>query len=254
MGNCLTSCLPNNSDNFNALSKSGSDLSALVDEMDDAAAADKRCFISRLFHRRKDRKEVNPEWNSVCFSWGLIALFLEGLNWCGRDAKAATVLPQAVRVAQSLPPEIMRYLLFSRDIQLQFLDARALLSSASLSTRASTPENSLELEWEHETLPCSIIHEASGSSWATSIFPEDTLTTQANRSPLHAVNVTESDYSRVSSSANSLEWDSVQNSVHSEVLDTDTQFLLNEIDRLTMQALKETGAIQGDVSYLDDAL
>lgn len=89
---------------------------------------------------------------------------------------------------------------------------------------------------------------------ATSLFPEDTLTTQPNRSPLHALNVTESDYSRVSSSANSLEWDSVQNSVHSEVLDTDTQFLLNEIDRLTMQALKETGAIQDDVSYLDDAL
>lgn len=33
MGNCLTSCLPNNSDNFNVLSKSGSDFSALVDEV-----------------------------------------------------------------------------------------------------------------------------------------------------------------------------------------------------------------------------
>lgn len=70
------------------------------------------------------------------------------------------------------------------------------------------------------------------------------------------MNTTDSDYSRVSSSANSLEWDSVQNSIQSEgdTIDTDTQFLLNEIDRLTMQALKETGTATGDVSYLDDTL
>lgn len=51
------------------------------------------------------------------------------------------------------------------------------------------------------------------------------------------------DWSRVSST-NSLEWDNVQ-SVHdspplSEV-DTDTQFLLCEIERLTNKTLKETG-------------
>lgn len=48
-----------------------------------------------------------------------------------------------------------------KDIQLQCLDARALLGRGSLSTRASTPENSLDLEWEHETL----VHNPSTSSW-----------------------------------------------------------------------------------------
>lgn len=49
----------------------------------------------------------------------------------------------------------------NRDIQLQCLDARALL----VRTNTSTPENSLDLEWEHETLPISLIHEPSASSW-----------------------------------------------------------------------------------------
>lgn len=55
---------------------------------------------------------------------------------------------------------------------------------------------------------------------------------------------TDSDWSRVSS-ANSLEWDNVPTSFQgsppfSEV-DTDTQLLLSEIERLTSQTLKETG-------------
>lgn len=53
-----------------------------------------------------------------------------------------------------------------------------------------------------------------------------------------------SDWSRVSS-ADSLEWDPVQSPLHctptSSELDTDTQQLLTEIERLTDQALRETG-------------
>ncbi|GJQ67179.1 hypothetical protein Trydic_g10249, partial [Trypoxylus dichotomus] len=55
---------------------------------------------------------------------------------------------------------------------------------------------------------------------------------------------TDSDWSRVSS-ANSLEWDNVPTSFHGSPpvseIDTDTQLLLSEIERLTSQTLKETG-------------
>lgn len=54
----------------------------------------------------------------------------------------------------------------------------------------------------------------------------------------------DSDWSRVSS-ANSLEWDNVQsnlnNSPMQSEIDTDTQLLLSEIERLTSQTLRETG-------------
>lgn len=54
----------------------------------------------------------------------------------------------------------------------------------------------------------------------------------------------DSEWSRISS-ANSLEWDSVQNSLHvsppASDVDTDTQMLLCEIERLTSQTLSETG-------------
>lgn len=54
----------------------------------------------------------------------------------------------------------------------------------------------------------------------------------------------DSEWSRVSS-ANSLEWDNVQNSLHvsppASDIDTDTQLLLCEIERLTSQTLSETG-------------
>lgn len=49
----------------------------------------------------------------------------------------------------------------SRDIPLQCLDARALLAR----TTTSTPASSLDLEWEHETIPVTMVHEASTSSW-----------------------------------------------------------------------------------------
>ncbi|KAJ8977902.1 hypothetical protein NQ317_012403 [Molorchus minor] len=77
-------------------------------------------------------------------------------------------------------------------------------------------------------------------------LPEELCQFPSNSSPQHtgAVHNSDSDWSRVSS-ANSLEWDNVQNSIHasppiSEV-DTDTQFLLSEIERLTNKTLQETG-------------
>uniref|UniRef100_A0A6P7FKZ7 Uncharacterized protein LOC114330525 isoform X2 n=1 Tax=Diabrotica virgifera virgifera TaxID=50390 RepID=A0A6P7FKZ7_DIAVI len=131
----------------------------------------------------------------------------------------------------------------SRDIQLQCLDARALLQR----TATSTPASSLDLEWEHETLPASMIHDPSGSSWTA--LPEDIsccpTTSHTHNSEMNA-NASDSDWSRVSS-ANSLEWDNVQNSIQAEgsppisELDTDTQFLLGEIERLTNKTLEETG-------------
>lgn len=145
-------------------------------------------------------------------------------------------LPESIQVSS-------QSLYTTRDIQLQYLDAKALLGR----TNTSTPDNSLDLEWEHETLPISFIHEPSGSSWATSVLPDDTLRTQPNESPIHKNTgvITESDWSRVSSSANSLEWDSVQDSIHSEgeAVDSDTQCLLNEIDNRTILALRETGLL-----------
>ena len=153
-----------------------------------------------------------------------------------------------------------------RDIPLQCLDARALL----LHTTASTPGSSLDLEWEHEALPISMVNDPSGSSWLVVTFKsfvksrsqfivnfvfwsyecicravlEPSSKTYDTESSLHNIPNTESDWSRVSS-ANSLEWDNVPNSFQanspiSEV-DTDTQLLLSEIERLTIQTLSETG-------------
>ncbi|KAJ8940356.1 hypothetical protein NQ314_010738 [Rhamnusium bicolor] len=83
------------------------------------------------------------------------------------------------------------------------------------------------------------------SSIGTAI-PEDLSQCPTNSSPQNTAPAhnSDSDWSRVSS-ANSLEWDNVQNSIHmsphiSEV-DTDTQFLLSEIERLTNKTLEETG-------------
>lgn len=49
----------------------------------------------------------------------------------------------------------------SHDIPLQSLDARALLAR----TTESTPGSSLDLEWEHETLPISVVSDTPGRSW-----------------------------------------------------------------------------------------
>ncbi|CAH1105723.1 unnamed protein product [Psylliodes chrysocephalus] len=129
----------------------------------------------------------------------------------------------------------------SKDIQLQCLDARALLQR----TATSTPASSLDLEWEHETLPISMVHDPSGSSWTA--LPEDLSCCPTTSNTHNNANASDSDWSRVSS-ANSLEWDNVQNSMHVDggsppvsELDTDTQILLGEIERLTSKTLEETG-------------
>lgn len=75
-------------------------------------------------------------------------------------------------------------------------------------------------------------------------LPEDFSCCQSTSSQQNTTPAPNSeDWSRVSST-NSLEWDNVQ-SIHnspplSEV-DTDTQFLLCEIERLTNKTLEETG-------------
>ncbi|XP_050295804.1 uncharacterized protein LOC126735757 isoform X1 [Anthonomus grandis grandis] len=234
MGNCLSSCLPSCGNqgapcNFTMLTNSRSDFSFLIDERTSEENNEKRSFLSRFLERHKSRQKKK--------SAGVVAGLVNPQLSYQRLPESQRVSPQSSYA--------------SKDIQLQCLDARALLGR----TDTATPENSLDLEWEHETLPVSMVHEPSGSSWGTTIFPEDPLTSQPNQENLMN---TDSDYSRVSSSANSLEWDSVQNSIHSEVdtVDTDTQFLLNEIDRLTRQALEETGmiSVSEDVTYLDDSL
>ncbi|KAF5297358.1 hypothetical protein FQR65_LT01288 [Abscondita terminalis] len=121
----------------------------------------------------------------------------------------------------------------SRDIPLQCLDVRALM----VHTTTSTPASSLDLEWEHEALPPSLMCDPSTNSWA--LLPDECTESSTQ---IHGAG--NSDWSRVSS-ADSLEWDNVQNSLHasppiSEV-DTDTQLLLSEIERLTSEALQETG-------------
>ncbi|KAI4469812.1 ectonucleotide pyrophosphatase/phosphodiesterase [Holotrichia oblita] len=128
----------------------------------------------------------------------------------------------------------------SKDIPLQCLDAKALL----VRTTMSTPASSLDLEWEHETLPVSIVHDPSGGSWTA--LPEQVIEHADTESSIRNNNQpnTDSDWSRVSS-ANSLEWDNVPTSFQDSPLvseiDTDTQLLLSEIERLTSQTLKETG-------------
>lgn len=79
------------------------------------------------------------------------------------------------------------------------------------------------------------------------ILPEDISNQCPSESSVHnsvQQHGSDSDWSRVSS-INSLEWDSVQNSLHvsppASDIDPDTQHLLSEIERLTTQTLRETG-------------
>lgn len=124
----------------------------------------------------------------------------------------------------------------SNDIPLQSLDARALLAK----TTVSTPASSLDLEWEHEIVQPSMVPDTSGSSWTA--FGDDNCSESSTRNTAPACN--SESWSRISS-ANSLEWDSVHNSLNpsppASEIDNDTQVLLNEIERLTSQTLQETG-------------
>ncbi|XP_066138133.1 uncharacterized protein [Euwallacea fornicatus] len=235
MGNCCSACWPM-CGNHEALcnfkiwsSNSRSDFSFLVEERPDVQeTAARRGIMARIFRKRRSKQKLG----SAGIMQGLI-----------RPQLSYHRLPESQRVSPQ-----SSYI--KKDIQMQCLDARALLNRTSI----STPDISLDLEWEHETLPVSsIIHDPSASSWVTSQYPWEGP--DVNQSILGVNNTTESDCSRVSSSANSLEWDSVHNSIHSEVdVDMDTQFLLNEIDRLTLQALNETGIVVEDVGYFDEAL
>ncbi|KAF5296167.1 hypothetical protein FQA39_LY12621 [Lamprigera yunnana] len=148
--------------------------------------------------------------------------FVEGIFNSGGDSYS--------RLNESHLPSSSSY--NSRDIPLQCLDVRALMAHTTM----STPASSLDLEWEHEGLPSSVMCDPSTNSWA--LMPEDCTDSSTQ---IHGGN---SDWSRVSS-ADSLEWDNVNNSLHASPIlsdvDVDTQLLLSEIERLTSEALKETG-------------
>ncbi|XP_044256582.1 uncharacterized protein LOC123006270 isoform X2 [Tribolium madens] len=220
MGSCFGKCLPKSDTskslrNFNILQgqRNGVEFAFLVDDSSTTQHI-KRSFFSRLFNKRNDNKQ--PVLNLVD---GLLNPQLTAYSRLNESQR----LPSTGSCT-------------SRDIQLQCLDARALLSR----TAASTPVSSLDLEWEHETIPISMIHDPSGSSWTA--LPEDfSETSPQNTAP--GLN-SDSDWSRVSS-ANSLEWDNVQNSIQASPpiseIDTDTQILLSEIERLTSKTLRETG-------------
>ncbi|XP_049819735.1 uncharacterized protein LOC109603209 [Aethina tumida] len=227
MGNCFNSCIPKSDASktlrsLNILSgqNSGVEFTFLVEDNNSTCGDKTRSFLSRFFKKRKDHKK-KPVLELVD---GLLNPQLTSYSRLNESQR----LPSTGSCT-------------SRDIQLQCLDARALMSR----TAASTPASSLDLEWEHETLPISMIHDPSGSSWTA--LPEDLSQCASASSPQHTAavhNNSDSDWSRVSS-ANSLEWDNVPNSIQaspppSEV-DTDTQFLLSEIERLTNQTLLETG-------------
>ncbi|XP_018564059.1 uncharacterized protein LOC108905596 [Anoplophora glabripennis] len=225
MGNCFKSCLPESDTSralrsFNILNNQNDEVSFtfLVEDNISTSDDNKRSFLSRFFKKRNDKKKpvlelvdglLNPQLNSY------------------------SRLSESQRLSSTGSCT-------SHDIQLQCLDARALLQR----TATSTPASSIDLEWEHETLPVSIINDPSGSSWTA--IPEDISQCPSTTSPQNTAPApnSDSDWSRVSS-ANSLEWDNVQNSIRaspplSEV-DTDTQFLLSEIERLTNKTLQETG-------------
>ncbi|KAJ3662357.1 hypothetical protein Zmor_006711 [Zophobas morio] len=226
MGSCFGKCLPKPDTskslrNLNILQGQRNELefSFLVEDSSTTHQRIKRSFLSRFFNKRNDNSQ-KPVLDLV-----------DGL--LNPQVTAYSRLNESQRLPSTGSCT-------SRDIQLQCLDARALLSR----TATSTPVSSLDLEWEHETIPISMIHDPSGSSWTA--LPEDFSHYPSESSPQNTAPVanSDSDWSRVSS-ANSLEWDNVHNSIQtsppmSEV-DTDTQMLLSEIERLTNKTLSETG-------------
>ncbi|CAG9859926.1 unnamed protein product [Phyllotreta striolata] len=144
----------------------------------------------------------------------------------------------------SIPRHFSRRSSSSKDIQLQCLDVRALLHRNSLSTVGSS---SLDLEWDNETLPESVMvaRDPSWSSWTT--LHEDLSGLPGRKSGIRCRSNADSDRSGVSSSsADSLEWDDVQQSLENvdavtTELDSETRTLLVEIERLTNRTLEETG-------------
>nr|XP_022916002.1 uncharacterized protein LOC111425943 [Onthophagus taurus] len=217
MGNCMGRCLPQ-SNRFVSKHNSIHDFSQLLEESSMQHEEDKRNIFVRLFSKRKSRKKKPV----LEFVDDILTPHLTTYNRLNDS--------QQLSCTSSFT---------GKDIPLQCLDAKALLAR----TNMSTPASSLDLEWEHETLPISMVNDASGGSWT--IMQEDIMenidnTESSVKNPIY----TESDWSRVSS-ANSLEWDnvptSIQGSPPASEVDADTQFLLSEIERLTSQTLMETG-------------
>ncbi|KRT80178.1 hypothetical protein AMK59_8695 [Oryctes borbonicus] len=218
MGACMGRCLSRTENRYLSQQNSQQDFTFLVEESAYGYEENKRNFFIRLFSKRRARKKkpvlefvddiLNPHFTSY--------------NRLQENQQLSTTSSYN-----------------SRDIPLQCLDAKALL----IRTTMSTPASSLDLEWEHETLPVSLVHDPSGGSWTAlqgqTAEHADTESSMRNNQPN-----TDSDWSRVSS-ANSLEWDNVptsfQGSPPVSEIDTDTQLLLSEIERLTSQTLKETG-------------
>nr|CAH7744011.1 unnamed protein product [Callosobruchus chinensis] len=225
MGNCFKGCLPESDTvrtfgNLRILSQqSNVDFTSLLEDSgSEEQHGRRRNFLTRIFRKRRNKHKP-------------VLQLVDGI--LNPQLTAYSRLSESQRLPSSGSCT-------SKDIQLQCLDARALLQR----TATSTPASSLDLEWEHETLPVSTLYDPSASSWTA--IPEDISHCPSSASPLPtgaAVN-SESDWSRISS-ANSLEWDNAQNSIQaspplSEV-DADTQFLLCEIERLTNKTLEETG-------------
>nr|CAI5845906.1 unnamed protein product [Callosobruchus analis] len=219
MGNCFTGCLPESDTvrsfgNLRILSQqSNVDFTSLLEDVSHQDASRRGNFLTRIF--RKKRNKHKP-----------VLQLVDGI--LNPQLTTYSRLSETQRLTSSGSCT-------SKDIQLQCLDARALLQR----TATSTPASSLDLEWEHETLPVSTLYDPSGSSWTE--IPEDISQCPNSTSPLPTGGAVNSE----SDSANSLEWDNAQNLIQTSPLlsevDADTQFLLCEIERLTNKTLEETG-------------
>ncbi|CAH1180997.1 unnamed protein product [Phyllotreta striolata] len=219
MGNCFSGC----EGRSRGLSGTSDDVGNFERLVENSASSDeKRSFLIRLFGKRKDKKRS-------------VLRLVDGLRMApplgyGRLSESQ----QLSSLASSS----------SKDIQLQCLDVRALLHRNSLSTVGSS---SLDLEWDNETLPESVMvaRDPSWSSWTT--LHEDLSGLPGRKSGIRCRSNADSDRSGVSSSsADSLEWDDVQQSLENvdavtTELDSETRTLLVEIERLTNRTLEETG-------------
>ncbi|XP_065160468.1 uncharacterized protein [Atheta coriaria] len=214
MGSCFGRCLPKSScRNSNSV-----DFNFLIEE-NTFPYKKSRGFLDKWFLRRKSKKGLQLQKPVLELVDDMLNPHLSYYN--------------RLSESQQLPSTSSCH---SNDIPLQSLDARALLAK----TTVSTPASSLDLEWEHEIVQPSMVPDTSGSSWTA--FGDDNCSESSTRNTAPACN--SESWSRISS-ANSLEWDSVHNSLNpsppASEIDNDTQVLLNEIERLTSQTLQETG-------------
>ncbi|KAK9877194.1 hypothetical protein WA026_016942 [Henosepilachna vigintioctopunctata] len=230
MGNCFGKCLPKHEDSsstLNVFPNSSSDLTYLdnvrlyntsslnsnIESFKTSVNGSKKSFLSRLLFKR----DITPKKPVLQLVDGL-------LNTQNNYSRLKEPTQESVGSSTS------------NDIQLQCLDVRALLSH----TNQSSPTTSLDLEWEHEIVPFFMVHDNSENSCTNisndiSRCPSDS-SFQSTMPTCH-----NTEWSRVSST-NSLEWDSLcPTSPQMSEVDTDTQLLIGEIERLTRQTLLETG-------------